>query len=156
MNAVRARDAVRPPMAAATLAAPRPPRAEDTGWVRDPRVRVVRNPAGGTSAGLNASVRAAAHDALVRLDARCRLPPDYVRLAVATLERSGAINVGGRLRPVGHGPFERAVGLVMTTRLGAGGYAKARSSPEPPEKAHRTTPWGVNCGCRSGSSLDAD
>ena len=85
-----------------------------------PGVRVVANPAGGAAAGLNAAVAAASHDIVVRCDGRCVLPPDYVRTAVRTLERTGAANVGGRQRPVGRTPFERAVALAMTTPLGAG------------------------------------
>ena len=85
-----------------------------------PAVRLVANPHGHTPGGLNHAVRAAVHRIIVRCDARCVLPPDYVRIAVATLERTGAANVGGRQRPVGTNAFTRAVALAMTSALGAG------------------------------------
>ena len=87
---------------------------------RFPAVRVVPNPDRTTPAGLNRAVRTASHAVIVRCDARCVLPPDYVRLAVATLERTGAAVVGGRQRPAGCTAFERAVALALTTPLGAG------------------------------------
>ena len=86
---------------------------------RFPAVRVIPNPDRTTAAGLNRAVRAASHAVIVRCDARCQLPPGYVRLAAATLERTGAAVVGGRQRPAGRTAFERAVALAMTTPLGA-------------------------------------
>ena len=56
----------------------------------------------------------------MRCDARCVLPPGYVRAAVAALRRTGAAGVGGRQRPVGAGAFTRAVAMAMTMALGAG------------------------------------
>ena len=87
---------------------------------RFPDVRIVPNPDRHIPAGLNRAVRAATHDILVRCDARCVLPPGYVRAAVATLRRTGAANVGGLQRPAGTCPFTRAVAMAMTSPLGAG------------------------------------
>ena len=86
-----------------------------------PEVRVIPNPKRNAAAGLNRALQVAAHAIIVRCDARCRLPADYVRQAVKTLRHTSAANVGGRQCPVGTTPFERAVGLAMTTSLGAGG-----------------------------------
>ena len=86
-----------------------------------PGVRVVANPARIAAAGVNRALAAARHPVAVRCDARCVLPPDYVRRAVAALGCTGAANVGGRLEPVGDTPFERAVALAMSSRLGSGG-----------------------------------
>ena len=55
---------------------------------RFPGVRIVPNPDRGISAGLNRALRAATHDIVLRCDARCLLPPHYVRMAVATLRRT--------------------------------------------------------------------
>ena len=87
---------------------------------RFPATRLVANPCGGTSAGLNRAVAAASHAILVRCDAHSELPPGYVRLAVDALARTGAEAVGGMQRPVGTTPFARAVAIGMTTPLGAG------------------------------------
>ena len=99
---------------------------------RYPRVRVVANLGRTAAAGLAAGVRAAGGDVVARVDAHAALPPGYLRRAVETLARTGAANVGGRQRPAGRTPFERAVGLAMTTRLGAGDARYRLGGPEGP------------------------
>ncbi|MGH8866461.1 MAG: glycosyltransferase family 2 protein [Actinomycetes bacterium] len=87
----------------------------------DPRVRSVRNPSGATPNALNAAVRAARHEIVVRVDGHAMIPPDYVRTAVELLCRTGADNVGGIMAAEGETPFERAVACAMTSPLGVGG-----------------------------------
>ena len=87
---------------------------------RYPAVRRVPNPAGITSAGLNAAIAAARGQVIVRCDAHAVLPPGYVTRALATLRRTGAANVGGRQVPVGRTRFQRAVARAMTSPLGSG------------------------------------
>jgi GT2 family glycosyltransferase len=86
----------------------------------DPRVRLVHNPAGTTPSGLNAAIRHARHDIIVRVDARGLLAPDYVRLAVEILDETGADNVGGVLVAQGETPLEQAIALAMTSWIGIG------------------------------------
>ncbi|MDQ0892799.1 glycosyltransferase family 2 protein [Agromyces ramosus] len=90
---------------------------------RDARVRVLENEIGSTPAGLNIGIRAAQHPVVVRVDSHSMLPPDYARIAVETLERTGADNVGGIMDAQGETPFERAVALAYTTKVGLGGSA---------------------------------
>jgi succinoglycan biosynthesis protein ExoA len=87
---------------------------------RDPRVRLVANPTGRTPTGLNAAIREASHEVVVRCDAHAMVPGDYVALAVDALERTGAVNVGGIMAAEGETPFEDAVACAMTSRLGVG------------------------------------
>lgn len=86
----------------------------------DPRVRCIPNPSGATGAGLNAAVRAATYDIIVRVDGHAMLPHDYVRVAVETLERTGADNVGGLMAAEGVTDFQAAVARAMTSRIGVG------------------------------------
>jgi succinoglycan biosynthesis protein ExoA len=86
----------------------------------DPRVRLVANPTGATGAGLNRAVAATRHDVVVRLDGHALVPPDYVRVAVETLTRTGADNVGGVMAAAGDTDFERAVAAAMTSPIGVG------------------------------------
>jgi glycosyltransferase involved in cell wall biosynthesis len=86
----------------------------------DERVRLVENPTGATGAGLNRAVAAARHDVVVRLDGHALVPSDYVRVAVETLQRTGADNVGGIMAAEGITDFQRAVACAMTSRLGVG------------------------------------
>ncbi|RNL63803.1 glycosyltransferase family 2 protein [Nocardioides marmoriginsengisoli] len=90
---------------------------------REPRVKVVSNPAGTTPHGLNAALAAARHDYLVRVDGHAFLPADYLRDVVTLLERTEAANVGGRMLPEGDGPVSRAIALTMSSRIGIGGGA---------------------------------
>ena len=86
----------------------------------DSRVRVVDNPSGRTPSALNAAIAASAGDIVARVDAHAVLPPGYLRRAVATLESTGADNVGGIQAATGTTPFERAVAVAMTSRFGVG------------------------------------
>ena len=86
----------------------------------DDRVRCIVNPTGATGSGLNLGVAAASHEVVVRVDGHAMLPTDYVRVAVETLERTGADNVGGVMAAEGITDFQRAVAAAMTSRLGVG------------------------------------
>jgi len=90
---------------------------------RDARIRVLENAVGSTPAGLNIGIRAAQYPVVVRVDSHSMLPSSYARIAVETLERTGADNVGGIMDAQGETPFERAVALAYTTRVGLGGSA---------------------------------
>ncbi len=85
-----------------------------------PAVRLVSNPDQAIAPGVNAAMRMATGDIIVRCDAHTFFPPGYLQRAVETLERTGAANVGGRQQPVGRTLFQRSVAIAMTTLLGAG------------------------------------
>jgi succinoglycan biosynthesis protein ExoA len=89
----------------------------------DPRVRVVANPAGRTPHGLNAAIAASRFDVVIRVDGHGELTPGYLRTAVELLQRTGAANVGGIMDAQGETPFEQAVAVAYTSRLGLGGSA---------------------------------
>ena len=99
---------------------------------RYPAVQIVPNPEQTTPNGLNAALEEATGQIAVRCDTHTELPPDYVRRGVETLARTGAAVVGGRQRPVGDTLFERAVGLAITTPLGAGDARYRLGGPEGP------------------------
>jgi glycosyltransferase involved in cell wall biosynthesis len=88
--------------------------------VTDARVICVDNPSGRTPSALNAAIAASHHDVIVRVDAHAEIPSDYVRIAVETLVRTGADNVGGVMGATGVTPFERAVAAAMTSVFGVG------------------------------------
>ena len=88
---------------------------------RDPRVRVIDNPSGTTPDGLNLAIAASSHDIIVRVDAHGELPLGYITTAVEVLRRTGAANVGGLMVAEGRTPFEQAVAVAYTSRIGLGG-----------------------------------
>jgi GT2 family glycosyltransferase len=86
----------------------------------DPRVTVVDNPTGKISTAINAAVKAARHAVIARVDGHALIPPGYLRLAMATLSRTGAVNVGGVMAAEGETPFQHAVAFAMTSPYGVG------------------------------------
>lgn len=86
----------------------------------DPAVVLVDNPVGTTPAGLNAAIRATTEPIVVRVDGHSQLSAGYVRHAVETMRRTGAVNVGGIQQAEGDTVFERAVAAAMTSRFGTG------------------------------------
>ena len=86
----------------------------------DSRVSSVQNPTGRTPEGLNAALAATKQEIVVRVDAHSELSDGYIRLAVETLQRTGADNVGGIMGARGVTSFEKAVAAAMTSPLGVG------------------------------------
>ncbi|SEC53424.1 Glycosyltransferase, catalytic subunit of cellulose synthase and poly-beta-1,6-N-acetylglucosamine synthase [Paramicrobacterium humi] len=87
----------------------------------DSRIHVLENPVGSTPSGLNIAITASAYPIVVRVDAHSVLPPDYTRIAVETIQRTGAGNVGGIMDAKGTTPFEDAVAAAYGSRVGLGG-----------------------------------
>ena len=86
----------------------------------DARVKVVSNPSGRTAAGLNLAIKNSSHPIIVRVDGHANIPKNYISIAVALLEETGAVNVGGVMAAEGQTPFERAVAGAMRSPLGVG------------------------------------
>ncbi len=86
----------------------------------DDRIRIVDNPATTTPAALNAAIRAAGGDIVVRCDAHSVLPPDYVAISEQIMADTRAVNVGGIQRATGTGLLQTAIAMAMTSRLGVG------------------------------------
>ncbi len=89
----------------------------------DRRIRIVDNPAARTPAALNLAVAAARFDIVVRVDGHGELTEGYITRAVELLSETGAANVGGVMDAQGRTPFEEAVAVTYTTKLGLGGSA---------------------------------
>ena len=87
----------------------------------DSRVKVIDNPARLTAAGLNAAIRAASGEILVRMDAHTQYAPDYVRECVSVLQRTGADNVGGPWIAQNTGYVGEAIASAFQSRFAVGG-----------------------------------
>jgi succinoglycan biosynthesis protein ExoA len=81
-------------------------------------VKVLDNPARWVSAGLNACIREASGDLIVRVDCHSGYPPDYLRQCALVAEETGADNVGGIFVPKGETGVERAVATAMDSPFG--------------------------------------
>jgi succinoglycan biosynthesis protein ExoA len=74
--------------------------------------------------GLNACIRRATGDLIVRVDCRSRYPHDYVRRLAEAAEQTDAWNVGAVLEPVGRTATERAVACAMDSPFGGIGWTR--------------------------------
>jgi succinoglycan biosynthesis protein ExoA len=85
-----------------------------------PVLRLIDDPGRERTTALNAGVRAATGEVIMRVDARSMVPLDYVRKCVETLEATGADNVGGIQQPIADSPMQEAIGLAMSHPFGVG------------------------------------
>lgn len=86
-----------------------------------PEIRIIANPGRIVSTGLNAAIRAARGDVVLRMDAHTRYAPDYCLRCVEALERTGADNVGGPARTDATGKTGRAIAAAYHSRFSTGG-----------------------------------
>lgn len=86
-----------------------------------PRLRVLDNPGRIVSTGLNAAIREARGDIIVRMDAHTIYAPDYVRQCLAALNETGADNVGGPMQTTATTYLERAIRAVFHSAFAVGG-----------------------------------
>ena len=97
---------------------------------RDPRIRVLDNPARRTPQALNIGLRAARGTYVARMDAHTHYPGDYLKLGVERLERGDVVSVSGPQLAVGEGEWSRRIALALDTPLGVGGARFRRRSDE--------------------------
>jgi len=86
------------------------------------RLVALTNEAGWVSQGLNACIRRADGDLLVRLDCHSRYPPDYLRRCAAAAAHTGAEVVGGVIVAEGRTLVERSVACAMDSPFGGIGF----------------------------------
>jgi len=88
---------------------------------QDSRIKLIQNPSGKTASALNSAIATAMYPIVVRVDGHTVLPKDYIRIAVNTLIKTGAVNVGGIMAAQGETLFEKSVALAMRSPIGVGG-----------------------------------
>lgn len=89
---------------------------------RDPRIRILDNPARIVPSSLNLALRCARGDVITRVDAHTLLAADYLSTGVDLLVRSAAENVGGPMVCIGSGAVGNAIAETMGSRFGIGAY----------------------------------
>ena len=114
------------------------PSSDDTRAIADAAamahsaVRVVDNPSGTTPSALNLAIAASAGPIVARVDAQSLLPPGYLGRAATTLERTGAVNVGGIQRPAGSHGRQAIIAAAMASPFGSGPARFRRDGKEGP------------------------
>lgn len=88
---------------------------------KTPQVRLLNNPGRIVSTGLNAALREARGEVIVRMDAHTVYAPDYIKQCIAVLRETGADNVGGPMRTTATTYKERAIQAVFHSPFAVGG-----------------------------------
>jgi glycosyltransferase involved in cell wall biosynthesis len=89
---------------------------------RYPWMHLIDNPGRIVPTGLNAGIRRARGELIVRMDAHAEYPREYLAQLVAAMRETGADNVGGRLvtMPVDSSLTARAIAKAVSHPLGVG------------------------------------
>ena len=87
----------------------------------DSRIRLVANPAGKTTVGLNECIRQARHSIVVRVDAHSELAPGYLKRGAEIMAETGADELGGIMAAAGTSALQKAVAWAYTSRFGVAG-----------------------------------
>ena len=87
----------------------------------DSRIRLVPNPRGLTTVGMNLCIAQAKHDYIVRIDAHSEPAENYISRGIELLNETGADLIGGVMAAKGKTLFQRAVAWAYTSRFGLGG-----------------------------------
>jgi len=91
-------------------------------------IRLINNPKMNRAAALNIGIKEAEGDVIIRIDARTRIPPNYIEKCVKTLHETGADNVGGVQKPIIHSipsskrqlMTQETIGIVLSHPFGIG------------------------------------
>jgi glycosyltransferase involved in cell wall biosynthesis len=95
-----------------------------------PQIRILDNPGRIVSTGLNAAIRAARGEIIVRMDAHTVYAPDYVRQCLAVMSETGADNVGGPMQTTAQSYMERAIRAVFHSAFAVGGARSHKADYE--------------------------
>lgn len=106
----------------------------------DPRVELLHNPRRIQSCALNIGISRSKADYILRLDAHSEYPADYLAQLIETATRTGADNVGGRIRTRARnsGYAAQLVQALTTHPFGVGNSFRT-GAPEGPAD---TVPYG--------------
>jgi succinoglycan biosynthesis protein ExoA len=101
----------------------------------DDRISFVHNPGTDIPVGLNLAIASTHLPIVIRVDAHSELAAGYTQLAIETLERTDAANVGGVMVANGKTPFQLAVARAYNSRFGLGGASYHSGGKEGPAES---------------------
>lgn len=90
---------------------------------RDVSMTLLDNPGKIVAKGLNAAMRQARGEVIVRIDGHCEVASDYLRHCVGHILHDGVDAVGGPVETIGESLTARAIATAMSSRFGVGGSA---------------------------------
>lgn len=98
----------------------------------EPRLRLIDNPEKTTPHALNAGIRAACGEIIVRIDAHSEYAPDYLVQCVLVLQETGADDVGGPWVARGRSYVQRCIAAAFNTPFAVGGARAHQADYEGP------------------------
>lgn len=87
----------------------------------DKRIRLVANPRGLTTVGMNLAIKQAKYDFIVRIDAHSEPAINYIARGIEILQEQKADLVGGIMAAKGKALFQRSVAWAYNSPFGLGG-----------------------------------
>jgi glycosyltransferase involved in cell wall biosynthesis len=100
-----------------------------TAWrARGPRISIIPNSGRIVSTGLNAAIRLAQGEIVVRMDVHTEYADDYVAQCVEALKQSRAMCAGGPWRAKGSSRRQRAIAAAFGSAFGSGGAKSRRAA----------------------------
>jgi succinoglycan biosynthesis protein ExoA len=84
-------------------------------------LKLIENPKGLTTSGLNLAIALSTSDVIIRVDAHSELAPNYIARGVEILAETGSVLVGGVMSAVGKTSLQKAVAFGYGSRFGLGG-----------------------------------
>lgn len=90
---------------------------------QDARLRLIDNHGKFVATGLNAALREARGDIIVRADGHCVIAKDYVRQCVQRFQEDEVDGVGGPIETIGETYIAETIALAMSSGFGVGGSA---------------------------------
>jgi glycosyltransferase involved in cell wall biosynthesis len=91
--------------------------------LQNSNLHLIENPGKIVSFGLNAALRIARGEIVIRVDGHCEIATDYVRRCVRHLSEHSIDCVGGPVQTIGETYTARAIAGAMSSAFGVGGSA---------------------------------
>ena len=98
---------------------------------RHSNIQLIDNPKKTAAAGLNAAIRKAKGEVIIRVDGHCEIAPDSVSQCVRHLRENDVAGVGGPIETVGETFVACAIAIAMSSTFGVGGVVFRTVSPSP-------------------------
>jgi cellulose synthase/poly-beta-1,6-N-acetylglucosamine synthase-like glycosyltransferase len=104
---------------------------------------LIDNPGKIVPTGLNAAIRKAKGEIIVRVDGHAIVPPNYIRQCVEWLMKTGVDCVGGAVESLGTGYTGNAIAVAMSSRFGVGNTSFRTAHVLAKPKLTDTVPFGA-------------
>ena len=88
--------------------------------VEHPNLILIDNPGKIVPTGMNAALRLAHGEIIVRVDGHCMIALDYVSRCVEHLQKDGVDGVGGPMETIGETPLSETIAVAMSSPFGVG------------------------------------